>query len=179
MPKGEHEIDLAQWKRRAEKWAEFRKRSVTLLVRDVYRRAKTVKPNAQVTAAVFSSLESAEAVYQDWPRWLREGTIDYVIPMAYTEDPAELARQIDQWKTVDPQLSRIIPGLSIYQRRDGKAVPRDPDLVQIQRRLCQQRATHGNVYFSLHHLSDDLIDVFREEFYRTKAPPYAPPRRSP
>ena len=93
--------------------------------------------------------------------------------------PAQLAREIDQWKTVDPPLSRIIPGLSIYQRRDGRAVPRDPDLVQIQRRLCQQRATHGNLYFSLHHLSDDLIDVFREEFYRTKAPAYVPPRRSP
>ena len=93
--------------------------------------------------------------------------------------PAQLAREIDQWKTVDPPLSRIIPGLSIYQRRDGKAVPSDPDLVQIQRRLCQQRATHGNLYFSLHHLSDDLIDVFREEFYRTKAPAYVPLRRRP
>ena len=32
-----------------------------------------------------STLEAADAAYQEWPRWLRHGTIDYVIPMAYTD----------------------------------------------------------------------------------------------
>ena len=179
VPKGKHEIDLAQWKRRMAKWAEFRKEGVTELVRDVYRRAKALKPNAQVTAAVFCSLESADSAYQDWPRWLREGTIDYVIPMAYTEDTRELARQIAQWKTIDPQLRRIIPGLSIYQRAGGNAVTRDLDLIRAQHRLCRQQGGHGNLYFSLQYLDDPLIAIFRTEFYPNEVPPYAPPRRVP
>jgi len=179
VPKDKHEISLADWKRRMNKWAEFRKSGVTELVRDVYRRAKALKPKAQVTAAVFSTLESADSVHQDWPRWLREGTIDFVVPMAYTEDTAELSRQIAQWKTVDPQLQRIIPGLSIYQDRDGKTTTRDLDLVRSQHRLCRRQGARGNMYFSLPYLSDPLIDVFRTEFYPAAAPPYAPLRRLP
>lgn len=177
VPKGDHEIDVAGWKRRMEQWAEFRKWGVTELVRDVYRRAKAARPRAQVTAAVFSSFESAETVYQDWPRWLREGAIDYVVPMAYTEDNARLARELAQYKSIDPLLVRIVPGLSIYQRRDGRAVPRDLDLVRSQRRLCQQQGARGNVYFSLQYLSDGLVEVFSQEFYPATSPAYVPPLR--
>lgn len=177
VPKGKHHLDMAHCKRRMAKWAEFRKLGVTELVRDVYRRAKGLKPNAQVSAAVFSSLESADSVYQEWPRWLREKTIDFVIPMAYTADNAELSRQIAQWKTVDPHLQRIIPGLSIYHEAGGQTTTRNLDLIGSQHRLCRQQKAHGNMHFSLQYLSDPLIEVFRTELYPTKVPAYTPPRR--
>jgi uncharacterized lipoprotein YddW (UPF0748 family) len=178
-PKGKHLLNLADWKRRMSKWAEFRKLGVTELVRDVYRRTKGLKPNVQVTAAVLNTLESADSAYQEWPRWLREQTIDYVVPMAYTDDPADLARQIAQWKTVDPSLQRIIPGLSIYDDSTGKTVTRNTDLVRRQHNLCRQQGAHGNLYFSMEYLSEPLIATFRTEFYSTEAPVYIPPRRTP
>ncbi|MBN2128507.1 MAG: family 10 glycosylhydrolase, partial [Sedimentisphaerales bacterium] len=153
VPRGDQQLDLRQQRQRAQKWAEFRKWGVTELVRDVYRRAKAAKPKVQVSAAVISSFESADTAYQDWPRWLREGTLDYVVPMAYGEDTHKLSREIAQWKSVDPQLVRIIPGLAIYEERDGRTTTRNPGLVRSQHRLCVQQATHGNVYFSLPYLS--------------------------
>jgi uncharacterized lipoprotein YddW (UPF0748 family) len=177
VPKGKHHLDMADCRRRMAKWAEFRKQGVTELVRDVYRRAKGLKPNAQVSAAVFSSLESADSVYQEWPRWLREKTIDFVIPMAYTADNAELARQIAQWKTVDPHLQRIIPGLAIYHEAAGQTTTRNLDLIRSQHQLCRRQGAPGNMHFSLQYLSDPLIEVFRTELYPTKAPAYTPPRR--
>jgi len=178
-PKGLHQMNLWDWKRRQAKWAEFRKLGVTELVRDVYRRVKGLKPNVQVSAAVMSTLESAEAAYQEWPRWLREKTIDFVVPMAYTDNPSELSRQIAQWKKVDPSLQRIIPGLSIYQDDTGKPAPRNIDLIRRQHTLCRQQGAHGNLYFSMEYLTDPLIGVFRTEFYPTEAPVYVPPRRLP
>jgi uncharacterized lipoprotein YddW (UPF0748 family) len=177
VPMGRHSLSPAQWKQRSAAWAEFRKVGVTELVRDVYRRAKGLKPKAQVSAAVFASQDSADSVYQDWPRWLRDKTIDFVIPMAYTMNTAELAAQIGEWKTIDPQLQRIIPGLSIYQEIDGKTVTRDLDLIRGQHNLCRRQGAHGNLHFSLQYLSDPLIDVFRTEFYLTETPPYTPPSR--
>jgi uncharacterized lipoprotein YddW (UPF0748 family) len=179
VPRGKHQMNLWDWKRRMNKWAEFRKLGVTELVRDVYRRAKGLKPNVQVTASVFSTPESAEAAYQEWPRWLREKTIDYVIPMAYTEDTANLAGQIDQWKKLDSSLQRIIPGLSIYQDVAGKAAPRDMSLIRRQQTLCRTEGANGTMYFSMEYLTEPLIGVFRKEFYPREAPVYAPPRRSP
>jgi hypothetical protein len=174
-PKSGHSMNLADWKRRMSKWAEFRKLGVTELVRDVYRRAKGLKPNVQVSAAVMSSLESADAAYQEWPRWLREKTIDAVMPMAYTEDTTELSRQIAQWKKVDPSLQRIIPGLSIYEDNAGKTTTRNLTLIRRQHSLCIQQGAHGNLYFSTEYLSDPLIYVFRTEFYPTDTKPYVPP----
>jgi len=175
VPKGDHQMNLADWKRRMSKWAEFRKLGVTELVRDVYRRAKGLKPNVQVTAAVMSTLESADAAYQEWPRWLREKTIDAVMPMAYTEDTAELSRQIAQWKKIDPSLQRIIPGLSIYQDDAGKTATRDLTLIRRQHSLCRQQGAHGNLYFSVEYLNEPLVAIFRTEFHPTDTKPYTPP----
>jgi len=177
LPRGKHRTDPQREKLRAQKWVEFRQEGITQLVRDVYRRAKEARPKTQVTAAVFSSPDSARKACQDWPRWLREGTIDYVIPMAYTEDNATLGREIAQWKTIDPQLSRIIPGLSIYQRRNGKAMTRDLGLIRSQHQLCLKQGAHGNVYFSFPYLNDPLVGVSRKELYPKSARVYTPPRR--
>jgi uncharacterized lipoprotein YddW (UPF0748 family) len=175
-PKGQHKIDPTVWKYRMQRWAEYRKGGVTELVRDVYRRAKKAKARAQVTAAVCSSLDAADAAYQDWPRWVRDKTIDYVIPMAYTEDMGELARQIGQWKTVDRQLERIIPGLAIYHEAGGETVTRKEVLIRDQQRLCREQGAHGNVYFSYQYLSDSVLGLLRREFYPAEAPVYAPPK---
>lgn len=178
VPADDRTIDLEKEKRRGRDWAEFRKWGVSQLVRDVYRRAKAAKPQAQITAAVFTPLASAESVYQDWPGWLREGIIDYVIPMAYTSDNERLAEQLEEWKAVDPRLQRIVPGLSIYRRTQSGTVTRELELVGSQHRMCVEQGASGNVYFSLNYLSGPLIEMLRGEFYRSKVPAYRPPARS-
>ncbi|MEN6428981.1 MAG: family 10 glycosylhydrolase [Phycisphaerales bacterium] len=177
VPKGKHHLDLAHWKRRMAKWRDFRTQGVTELVRDVYRRANGLKPNVQVSAAVLSSPESADSVCQDWPRWLHDKTIDFVVPMAYTEDNDELARQIAEWKTLDPRLQRIIPGLSIYQETAGATATRNLNLIRSQHQLCRRQGAHGVSFFSLQYLSDPLIWVCRTQFFPTQVPAYAPPAR--
>jgi len=174
VPKGEHQINLERVKLRAEAWAEFRKTGVTSLVQDVYRRAKKIKPGAQITAAVFTPLQSAHTAYQDWPGWLRQGCIDYVIPMAYTTDTQKLQEQIKEWQMVDPQLDRIIPGLSIYEKKSGKSVTRNLDLIRRQVELVRQYTPHGALFFALTYLNDPLITLCRTEFYPVKTKPYCP-----
>jgi len=177
LPSSDRKIDLEEERSRLRKWAEYRKSGVTELVRDVYRRAKQIKPKAQVTAAVFTPLASAENVFQDWPGWLREGIIDYVIPMAYTADNHALATQLQEWKTIDPQLERIVPGLSIYRRTVRGPVTRDTNLILSQRQLCIENGAHGNLFFSLHYLNDPLIDLLTSGPHRDKVPAYRPPPR--
>ncbi len=178
VPRGQHQFDLRKERARAQKWAEYRKHGVTELVRDVYRRAKAIKPRAQVTAAVFSSVEGAEKAYQEWPRWLREGTIDYVVPMAYTDSAHQLGREIARWKSVDPHLLRIVPGLSIYDKRDSQTVARNVGLIREQHRLCKRQGARGNVYFSLQYLNGDVGQLFGREFYPNDVPAYVPPLNS-
>ncbi len=174
---GSKKLDMQKERLRAEKWVEYRKKGVTALVRDVYRRAKALKPRAQVTAAVLTPLASAENVCQDWPGWLREGILDYVIPMAYIEDNDALVRQIREWKTVDPRLERIVPGLSIYSKTAQGAVPRDIQLVLKQHQISMEEGARGNNYFWLAKLNHPLIEAFNSGPYKEKVPAYRPPAR--
>ena len=185
----DRKIDLEQISLRRSKWAEYRKSGVTELVRDVYRRAKLAKPSAQVTAAVFSSLASAENVFQDWPGWLRQGVVDYVVPMAYTPDNDVLAKQLQEWKTVDPRLERILPGLGIFTKvKDRESyAPRDVEAIFIQYRMCLDQGARGTNFYSLDGtaanpvllLSEPLIEALRDGPFKEKVTAYRPPARGP
>ncbi|MCC6445514.1 MAG: family 10 glycosylhydrolase [Armatimonadetes bacterium] len=76
-------------------WNEWRRSQITDLVRRVYREAKEVKPNLTVSAAVFANAQDAYTHRaQDWKRWLREGLLDVLCPMAYNTKTEIFARQI-------------------------------------------------------------------------------------
>jgi uncharacterized lipoprotein YddW (UPF0748 family) len=185
VPSDGAKIDVKPEIAKLEKWAEYRKTTVTDLVRDVYRRAKQAKPRAQVTAAVFTPVKSAEQVYQDWPGWLRAGIVDYVIPMAYTPNNAQLAKQLDDWKTVDPRLQRIVPGLCLSAKADtdGGHAHRDVQLIFTQYRMCQEAGARGINFYALDNtdahlmlmLTDPLIAAMQTGPFADKVPADHPP----
>lgn len=170
-------VDAAQEKSRMEKWVEYRKWTVSELVRAVSKAARERKPRTWINAAVFFRKQSADNVCQDWYGWLREGCVDYVLPMAYTEDNAILASAFAEWRSFDPTLDRIIPGLSLYSKRDGKAVARDLALVRSQLGLCRDNQSRGNQFFSLAFLNDPVIQDLAGTWYSAPAKPWYPPRR--
>ena len=141
-------------------WRQWPMDKVTDVVRDVYRSAKKVRPSVVVSAAVFYTKASGESVLQEWPRWIGEGIIDYVIPMAYVDDPA-LSAAFDEWTKIPGWKSKIIPGLSIYRMVEGKPAPRTAEVVQRQIEMCAKRGSNGQVYFCCHYISPELELVLR------------------
>jgi hypothetical protein len=103
---------------------------------------------------------------------------DYVLPMAYTEDHVTLGKAFAEWKEADPRMERIIPGLSIYSRKEGKAVTRDLALVRSQLDMCKANATHGNLFFSLAYLNDELIKALVEGPFAAPARPWYPAKQA-
>jgi len=170
-------VDPAVEQTRLAKWVEYRKWTVTELVRSVYREAKQLKPQAQVSAAVFSSRAGADAVCQDWYNWLTEGIIDYVIPMAYIMENPKLQVVLDEYKQADPQFERIIPGLSIYQSGGGKTTSRPRELVLSQVELCRAMGARGTLFFASNYLNEDLINALSGGPYAAPAKIYHPQAR--
>ncbi|MDI6827543.1 MAG: family 10 glycosylhydrolase [Armatimonadota bacterium] len=141
-------------------WKQWRMDRITDLVRDVYQSAKRIKPSIKVTAAVFYKKASADGVLQDWQRWVREGYVDYVIPMAYVGHD-ELARAFDEWEKLPTWRDKVIPGLSIYTFRDQKAVAQDKEYVRQQVELCRKRGAKGIMFFCCHYISPELEPVLK------------------
>jgi uncharacterized lipoprotein YddW (UPF0748 family) len=110
-------------------WVAWRRDQVTALVRRIYSAAKSIKPNVAVSAAVvtwgkgprsaedWQSQPAYTSVLQDWPDWLREGIVDYVLPMDYYRDVGAQATWFDTWTSWQMTYLRrrgVVLGLGSY-----------------------------------------------------------------
>jgi uncharacterized lipoprotein YddW (UPF0748 family) len=82
-------------------WRAWRAEQVSALVRDTRAALDSVRAGVVLSAAVFANPEDAYLHRgQDWPRWLREGWIDFAAPMCYGEEWMSVERQIRRSREV-------------------------------------------------------------------------------
>lgn len=178
VPSFDRPFSIPDEKAKFALWDKWRKEQVTRLVATVYRRAKQIRPDALVTAAVFYTEDGADRVLQDWPRWHREGICDYVIPMSYVKTPAELEAAFAWWKTIDPTLERIMPAVGAWDvARGGPPATRAQEISK-QIEVCRGQGAHGVVMFVLNEINDELAAILGRTAFPGKALPYRPAARS-
>jgi uncharacterized lipoprotein YddW (UPF0748 family) len=86
---------LAFIKAHYDDWSNWRRAQVTDMVESISRDAHDAKPGIVVSAAVFANWREAYVEKgQDWHRWLADGALDAVVPMAYSSDTSLVASQI-------------------------------------------------------------------------------------
>lgn len=110
-------------------WVSWRRDQVTGLVRRIYTQAKALKPTVAVTAAVvtwgkgpqsaadWESQAPYASVLQDWRTWLRQGIVDYVLPMDYYRELGPQSDWFDTWTQWQVQYagrSNVVLGLGSY-----------------------------------------------------------------
>ena len=102
----------------SDKWDEFRREQVTEVVRRVYLDVKRTKPDVAVSCAVFPDKdESYNERLQDWRRWIQEGIVDFIVPMAYTPNTQKFTGHIK--KAVEtPPGGRALAGVGVYLMLD-------------------------------------------------------------
>lgn len=66
-------------------WLEFRRQNITKVVAAVSERARKVRPDIEISAAVFRNWpQDRDKIGQDWKVWCDKGYLDFVCPMDYT-----------------------------------------------------------------------------------------------
>ncbi|MGE5554608.1 MAG: glycoside hydrolase family 10 protein [Betaproteobacteria bacterium] len=97
------------------RWDDWRRERVSAVVRRAAAAARSARPGVLVSAAVFADLnEAINLRYQDWPRWVREGYLDFVAPMAYSASTAEVeSLLLAGWQAAPP--GAVYPGLGAYK----------------------------------------------------------------
>ena len=94
-------------------WRQFRCDQISALVKFVHDEAKKMNPAIEISAAVFKNYKLVrENNGQDWETWCREGWLDFVCPMDYTDSLATfrgfIRRQLEWAHGV-----RLCPGLGL------------------------------------------------------------------
>ena len=71
-------------------WLQFRRDAISTVVQQVHAQAKKVRPNIQISAAVFSNWPKCrDDIGQDWSMWCERGWLDFVCPMNYSDSNLE------------------------------------------------------------------------------------------
>ncbi len=125
-----------------DQYADWRCAQITRLVKAVHDEAKKLRPEIEISAAVFSRYPSCRAdVAQDWPEWIKAGYLDFVCPMDYTQtDPAFVSLVTNQLKLVGGRIP-IYPGIGQWRLTDDRTVG--------QIHLARQLGADGFTIFNL------------------------------
>jgi uncharacterized lipoprotein YddW (UPF0748 family) len=76
-------------------WDRFRREQITEIVYTIYDAVKAARPKMTVSASVFPDYSDAfSRRFQDWKRWLKDGKIDILFPMAYSKTTERFAELI-------------------------------------------------------------------------------------
>lgn len=111
-------------------WDRWRAAQITRLVAEIRAVVRQTRPGTTLTAAVWASAAIGYRDYlQDGPQWLREGLVDALYPMAYTNSVEQFERNIDEYRAGIGR-GRIVPGLGIYKHET-------PDILRRQLQRCK------------------------------------------
>ncbi|MFP4028069.1 MAG: glycoside hydrolase family 10 protein [Candidatus Brocadiia bacterium] len=100
-----------------EEWADWRCQQITELVKSVSRSAREIRPDIQLSAAVYPQYpDCREAVGQDWMSWLESGYLDFVCPMNYVSNRSHFEELLKQQLKSCPPEATLYPGIGASSR---------------------------------------------------------------
>ena len=127
-----------------EKFIAWRADQITILVKVVSERAKLIRPNLKVSAAVFNDYPyCVQSIGQDWVKWAKLGYVDFLCPMNYTADDAHFSQMVQNHKNILPRGFPIYPGIGATSSVFSLPV----DQVAAQIHLTRQFGTAGFTIF--------------------------------
>ncbi len=98
-------------------WAEERSSYVSRLVEEVSELVKSRRPRVVLSAAVIADPDRAYYEKgQDWRRWLAEGWLDLVVPMAYQGDACRVEAQIREAIQCSGGERKVFAGLGAWRK---------------------------------------------------------------
>ena len=119
---------------------------MTSFMRTIFQSVKKVKPDVQIAMSACIYPFSKEEYLQDWPRWIREGIVDMVIPQLYeyTFDRYQEEMHKVTEQQIDPQFrSKVAPGMLI---KLGKYYP-DTTTIRMMIQENRNNGFSGEVFF--------------------------------
>ena len=139
-------------------WIEWNAGHVTAFVRELKASLSGLGRPVKISAAVFPSADEAKILIgQDWPSWVKEGWIDMLCPMLYTnhigffEKYSRRAVEVGQGKCL------VCPGIGIGTSHNQNT----PDGMLAQMRLSERIGANGVVFFSSSSLTAEFLKTLK------------------
>jgi uncharacterized lipoprotein YddW (UPF0748 family) len=141
-------------------WLRWNTDRVTVFVRELKAALKATGRKVQISAAVFPDAVNARVMIgQDWAAWAREGLVDMLSPMLYTND-TKLYEKLGR-EAVEYGRGRtlVCPGIGIGTSHNQNT----PEGMIEEMRITKALKGDGVVYFSSSSLKQPFLDALKTQ----------------
>ncbi|MCH8511278.1 MAG: family 10 glycosylhydrolase [Kiritimatiellae bacterium] len=130
----------------APQFEKFRQQQLHNAMARIHRAVKAEFPRVTLSAAVWGAWpDSAASQGQDWPVWARNGWVDLLMPMNYTDNPYQFAGWLDRQRAQPGVAERLVPGIGVISTNSEL----DPGQVLQQIAISQSRGGKGVILYRL------------------------------
>ena len=145
-------------------WIKWNAKQVTTLVREIKEIVDRSGKDVVLGVDVFPDSETAKVLIgQDWELWAREGLVDMICPMQYTNDLDVFRRSVKRAvKTTDGKCL-IYPGIACHSSHNKNT----PEGVIQEVIVAREEGADGVTFFSGTSLTDEFIDKLKMSVFQT------------
>ncbi len=98
-------------------WNAFRRDELTKFISDIHASIQSIQPSVKLSAAVKPNPEVARSrFFQDWPTWIQNGSMEFVIPMNYASADIDFKRCLTMMKKEKLNNDQIFMGIATYNQ---------------------------------------------------------------
>lgn len=145
------------------KWHLWRENLINSFLKRVSEESRAIKPGIKISAAVGSMPDTARtSMLQDWPHWVDNKWVDFVTPMAYTNNHTTYKKMIAQEKAAVDARTILMPGIGLHTHKSI-----EPTLEQIG--IAREMDTDGVTLFAAVYMKEALKDALSAGPFSKKA----------
>jgi uncharacterized lipoprotein YddW (UPF0748 family) len=144
-----------------DEWLDWNADQVTRFVRELRDGLKALPRSVKISAAVFPAADKAKVMIgQDWAAWTRDGLLDMLCPMLYTNHAGFFEKYARQAQEIGGGRTLVLPGIGIGTSHNQNTPAGMMEQIGLSRRL----GSDGVVFFS----SSSLTEPFLAELTRNR-----------
>ncbi len=120
-------------------WEKEKREKITKIIKELSRESRNINPHLIISSACISDIEVAKRDYaQDWLDWIKEGIIDYAVPMTYSSNENWFKNNLKKFFPIKPY---ILPGI-------GGFLMKNVSELRNQENIARKAGFPGYVVFS-------------------------------
>lgn len=126
----------------------WRAARITAFVQRTHDALKAINPKLKISAAVWGGWpDTINSIAQDWAAWVRDGLVDFVCPMDYSESAYQFNTLVQKQLALPGAAGRVYPGIGVTADESQLSADQVIEQVSALRRL----GAPGFVLFDLSH----------------------------
>jgi uncharacterized lipoprotein YddW (UPF0748 family) len=139
-------------------WLEWNRDRVTQFVRELRESLQATGRKVRVSAAVFPNAVNARVLIgQDWAAWAKEGLVDMLCPMLYTNHTAFFEKFAKQAVDIGRGFCQVCPGIGIGTSHNQNT----PEGMVEQMGISRSLGADGVVFFSSSSLTAPFLEKLK------------------